>query len=119
MPFLFVSVPSTQSYGGASGICQMAMKDAAEDEDPVLWFALGFGAALFTPTTAPIIPLIAYTVKPHPSYARLIGKSPTFVRIYSECYSRYRRKLRLTSSTAGCILGYTSLSCLAVFTIKY
>lgn len=75
-----------------------AQQDAASDVNPMLWFGSGFlcgvfavgGAVLYKPTIDPV---------------RLMGKSPSYVVVYTDTYNATARNKQLLSSSLGCLVG--------------
>ena len=75
-----------------------AQMDAAADINGFLWIGCGF---LF-----PILAVgAAYLIEPSPRAARLLGKSPEFVAVYTDAYRQKAKGIRVTNSVIGCIGG--------------
>ena len=48
---------------------------------------------------------LAYAVEPSPPAARLLGKSPEYVAIYTNAYREKAKKLQTNSALVGCVIG--------------
>jgi len=79
-------------------ICQRAKLDAQMDVNKMLWFGAGF---IFN-----ILGLgAAYIIEPSPPPIRLLGKSPEYVAVYTDCYKNEAKRVQANKALVGCILG--------------
>ncbi|MCG9134114.1 hypothetical protein J5I95_20835 [Candidatus Poribacteria bacterium] len=77
-----------------------AKADAKSDLDNtqrVMWCLAGVGCSVFTVGTAALM-------DPNPPTRRLLGKSPEYVAIYTDTYTKEMRTSRLSLAGAGCLV---------------
>jgi len=75
--------------------CQKAHIDAKQDFN--MWTWLGAGCVLNILGVG-----LAYALKPTPSPSNLIGKPPSYIASYTDCYVRESKKLRAAKAWIGC-----------------
>ena len=75
-----------------------AQMDAAADINGFLWMGCGFLFGIFAVGAA-------YIIGSSPRAARLLGKSPEFVAVYTNAYRRKATGIRVTNSVIGCVGG--------------
>lgn len=80
-------------------------KAAAQLEDSSLWFWAGcaLGATGM---------VIAYIIEPKPSAVSLLGKSPEYVAVYSDVYTKEVKNANTKAATRGCIASGVSVALL-------
>ncbi len=82
----------------AGDACLQAQMDAERDVTGPLWFGagclfgiLGVGAA--------------YLIEPSPSAMSLLGKSPEYVAVYTNCYKNKGSSIQTKNAWTGCLIG--------------
>ena len=110
MPF----VTFAQQNSMEAQIMADAASDANKDVNKPLWFGTGclLSGLLFLPMPGwyscflpPIGLTGTYFYRPDPPLARLIGKSPEYVTIYTSTYKSKRGGIQARWASAGCISG--------------
>jgi len=76
--------------------CLQAQIDAKRNVSEGTWFAAGFLFGIFGVGAA-------YISTPHPPPERLLGKSPDYIILYTNCYQRHARDKQVNNAVAGCI----------------
>jgi len=76
--------------------CRQAQIDAKRDVQEGTWFAAGFLFGIFGVGAA-------YITTPNPPPERLLGKSPDYITLYTNCYQRYAKDEQVSNAAAGCI----------------
>lgn len=71
---------------------------AANMESTGIWFAAGCLLGL-------VGLLISYLVEPKPSAIALVGKSPEYVAVYSDVYSKEVKAKNTKAAMTGCLIG--------------
>lgn len=75
-----------------------AEQDAKADVNQGMWGAVGLLCGCFT------VP-IAYFFQPPPPAARFVGKSPEYIRIYTQTYKAKVRNRQAGPAILGCLAG--------------
>jgi hypothetical protein len=92
-------LPDIAMAQSASGTTENACLDgqtSAKDSVSGMWFfagCLGFWGCLF-----------AYIYAPSPSAASLLGKSPEYVAVYTDCFKEKAKSLQLKNAVMGCLV---------------
>ena len=82
------------------GVIEAAKADAKSDLDNtqrILWFLGGVGCGVCTVGAAAVS-------NPNPPMHRLLGKSPEYVAIYANTYTKQMRTSRFGLASAGCLV---------------
>lgn len=84
-----------------------AESDAAAAADPLLWMVGTFVGTSLVGCLFCGLPAIgiAYIHQPSPPVARLMGKSPEYVMIYTQTYKEKIRSHQVMDATIGCVGG--------------
>lgn len=90
----------------ASTACVDAEQQAQSDITSSTWFIIGCLAGL-------VGYLIALS-EPYPPATKLLGKSPEYVAMYTDCYRRKGKEIKSKNALYGMLTGY---GCLAAFYI--
>ena len=103
----FVAVPGCATLGFIGGVLAADSSNKSLEE-AVPYFLCGS-------TVGCLVPFISiYAYKSGPPPERLIGKSPEYVKFYTETYKSKVRQLRIVSAGAGgafgCLLGFAITS---------
>ena len=72
-------------------------KSDLDDTQRILWFLGGVGCGICTVGAAAVM-------NPNPPIHRLLGKSPEYVAIYANTYTKQMRTSRLRLASAGCLV---------------
>ena len=80
--------------------CTQAKIDAQYDVNSCLWF--GLGCLLPFPLGWPLLPVL---IVPKPPATRFIGMPPDYIAQYKQCYKEATKKVQLSKSMIGCIVG--------------
>ncbi len=82
----------------AENTCAQAQLDAQTDVNSNLWFGagclfglIGWGAA--------------YVIEANPPATRMLGKSPEYVALYSDCYRAEAKTIQTKKALNGCLIG--------------
>jgi hypothetical protein len=90
--------------------CSDAQRDAKQDVSGGTYFLFGL-----------LAPVITYIVvsssRATPPASRLIGKSPEYVAVYSDCYSEAAEKTKKNATLAGCLVGLAAWTALIVIIV--
>ena len=99
------TVAGVQTY--ASQAIIDAEHDAAVAADPLLWMVGTFIGTSLVGCLFCGLPAIgvAYIHQPSPPVARLIGKSPEYVMLYTQTYKERIRSYQVQDATIGCVGG--------------
>ena len=84
-----------------------AERDAKANVNQTAWGVVGF--LCFWPTV-----IVAFTMQPPPPASRFVGKSPEYIRIYTQTYKAKVRNLQTGPATLGCLAGSLALSLVSV-----
>ena len=76
--------------------CLQAAIDAKRDINAPLWFGAGCLFGVFGVGAS-------YVVEPSPSAVRLMGKSPEYAAMYTDCYKMDGKKIQQQRSLYGCL----------------
>jgi len=82
----------------AGDACPQAQIDAERNVNGILWFGAG---CLFTLLGVGA----AYLIEPSPSAIGLLGKSPEYVAVYTDCYKDQGRSIQTKNAWLGCLVG--------------
>ena len=106
-PFLSIAAQTTKEIENKATpetdyakLIKTAKADAKSDLDDTqraIWFLAGVGCGVFTVG-------IAALMNPSPPIHRLLGKSPEYVAIYADTYTKQMRTSRLTLASGGCLI---------------
>ena len=103
----FVVVPSCITLGFIGGVLAADSSNKSL-EDAVPYFLCGSTVGCLLP----FISIYSYNSGPPPE--RLIGKSPEYLKVYTDTYKSKARQLRIVSAGAGgafgCLLGFALTS---------
>ncbi len=100
---LFISTPFLSIAAQISSHAELiktAKTDAKSDLDDtqrMIWFLTGVGCGVFTVGTAAFM-------NSNPPIHRLLGKSPEYVVIYADTYTKQMRASRLKLASGGCLV---------------
>ncbi|MYH80514.1 hypothetical protein F4141_07390 [Candidatus Poribacteria bacterium] len=110
MPFLSIAAQITKKIENKATteidyaeLIKTAKADAKSDLDSTqraIWFLAGVGCGVLTVGTAALM-------NPNPPIHRLLGKSPEYVAIYADTYTKQTRTTRLGLASAGCLVNIT------------
>ena len=75
-----------------------ARRDAKLNVSPTAWGAAGFLCGCFAPA-------YAFLSMPEVPVAILLGKTPTYVNIYTRVYQENVKRQRIQASVIGCAIG--------------
>ena len=79
----------------STNACMQAEQDATMDTNGTLWFAAGcLGGVIGL--------LAAYAIQPNPPASKLVGKSPTYVATYTDCYRAKAKNIQTHKALLGC-----------------
>ncbi len=78
--------------------CMQAQAAADRDINTTLWFGAGCLFGIFGLGAA-------YVVEPSPSATSLLGKSPEYVAVYTDCYRDGAQKIQQSKAMTGCLVG--------------
>ncbi len=108
MPFLSIAASITKEIENkattetdSAALIKTAKADANSDLDNtqrVIWCLAGVGCGVFTVGTAALM-------DPNPPPRRLLGKSPEYVAIYTDTYTKEMRSSRVELASVGCLVG--------------
>ena len=94
----------------AQDACIAANQQAARDVDKTTWTILG--------CLSPVIAyLVAVSVKPAPPATALLGKSPEYVAMYTDCYSREAQGRKVSGVKTGCYINVAFIAAYVVLVI--
>ncbi|MBA7604968.1 hypothetical protein ES703_12096 [subsurface metagenome] len=103
-----IAVPIIILAEDAGDACLQAQMDAERNVSGPLWFGagclfgiLGVGAA--------------YLIEPSPSAVGMLGKSPEYVAVYTDCYKDKGSSIQTKNAWTGCLIGSTAE--VAIYTI--
>ncbi len=96
--FAVVASPVMVQAQSAQRACMQAEMDAEADVNKVLWIAAGFFLGLLGVGAA-------YVLEPDPPASNLLGKSPEYVAVYTDCYKRKGKSVQVKNAVIGCVLG--------------
>ena len=118
MPFVTLA---QQNSVEAQAIVDAATADANKDVNKPLWFGTGclLSGLLFVPgwygcLLPPVGLTGTYLYQPDPPLARLMGKSPEYVDVYTSTYKSKRGNIQAQWATAGCLSGGVAVGALIV-----
>ena len=98
----FLSVAQQKNPAAARAATEGEI-NAARETNRFTWFALGFIGGPIT--------VIAYaTQKPPPPAELLTGKSPAYVKAFTEAYETKAKSLRFRYATMGCFTGIAAVT---------
>ena len=78
--------------------CKQGEFDAHRDVNGTLWLAIGFFGGIFGIAAA-------YLIEPSPPASRLIGKSPEYIQVYTDCYKRKGKSVQGKKAITGFVVG--------------
>ncbi len=79
----------------STNACMQAEQDATMDTNGTLWFAAGcLGGVIGL--------LAAYAIQPNPPASKLVGKSPSYVATYTDCYRAKAKNIQTHKALTGC-----------------
>ncbi len=79
----------------STNACMQAEQDATMDTNGTLWFAAGcLGGVIGL--------LAAYAIQPNPPASKLVGKSPSYVATYTDCYRAKAKSIQTHKALTGC-----------------
>ena len=99
-----LAVPVMATAADAGNACAIAQSAAKQDANGTLWFFLG--------CLGPIPVILGYALEPSPSATALLGKSPEYVAVYTDCYKKEVKKTRGQNSLFGCLVTGGVYGCL-------
>lgn len=118
MPFITLA---QQNSVEAQAIVDAATVDANKDVNKPLWLGTGclLSGLLFLPgwygcLLPPVGLAGTYFYRPAPPLARLMGKSPEYVDVYTSTYKSKRGTIQAQWAAAGCLGGGVAVGALAV-----
>ncbi|GBD94631.1 hypothetical protein BMS3Abin05_02242 [bacterium BMS3Abin05] len=79
----------------STNACMQAEQDAAMNTNGTLWFAAGCLGGI-------VGLLVAYAIQPNPPASKLVGKSPTYVATYTDCYRSKAKNIQTHKALLGC-----------------
>ena len=79
-------------------VCQQARQDAQAEVNRALWGSAGFFFGLLGIGAA-------YVLEPDPPAAKLVGKDPSYVMVYTDCFKKAGRDLQVRAAVEGCVVG--------------
>ncbi|MFQ6032190.1 MAG: hypothetical protein ACE5K2_04635 [Candidatus Zixiibacteriota bacterium] len=94
-----------QEVSGADA-CAEGERDAEADVSKTVFFIVGCVGSV-----AGL--LVAYIYQPSPPAAKLLGKSPEYVAMYTDCYKRKAKNIQIKTTLIGC--GVSGLVCVAYY----
>lgn len=80
-----------------STACADAQRQAQADISGSTWFILG---CLFG-----VIPYIISLQEPNPPATQLLGKSPEYIAMYTDCYRKEGKHIKSKNALTGCLIG--------------
>lgn len=93
----FVAIAQQQEVAEVVQAKIDAEQDVSANVNSVLWFGSGFLCGVFAVGGA-----VLY--KPSINPARLIGKSPGYITVYTDTYNATARNKQLLSASMGCLV---------------
>ena len=78
--------------------CADAELQADSDTNGTVWMVGGCLATVLTLIAAQVL-------EPEPPAAALLGQSPEYVAVYTDCYKRAAKKKRTNKALTGCLIG--------------
>ena len=78
--------------------CLDAERQAESDVDSTTWFAIGCLLGL-------VGWLIGMVSETSPPAAQLMGKSPEYVAVYTDCYKKKAKSIKTSKALIGCLVG--------------
>ena len=100
-----LAVPIATTASDAGNACAQAQMAAKQDANGTLWFFLGCLGTV-------IAVALGYTLEPSPSATTLLGKSPEYVAVYTDCYKKEVKKTRGQNALFGCLVTGGVYGCL-------
>lgn len=82
--------------------------DAAADVNGCLWLGGGFLCNMLAVG-------VAFLIEPNPPAARLLGKSPEYVAVYTNAYRQKAKTIQVANSVIGCL---ASAALFAIFILS-
>jgi len=82
----------------AGDACLQAQLDAQSKVNGTIWLGAGCLFGLLGVGAA-------YLITPTPSAVALLGKSPDYVAVYTDCYADEGRSIQTKNAWLGCLLG--------------
>ena len=82
--------------------CLDAERQAQSDISGGTWFAIGC-----------CVGLIGYVIalqEPNPPATQLVGKSPEYVAMFTDCYRKKGKDIKSKNALTGCLVGYGALA---------
>ena len=98
MPFVTLAQQNSEWADAVAA----AEQDAKANVNQGVWGAVGFLCSF--PTV-----IVAFTMQPPPPAARFVGKSPEYIRIYTQTYKAKVRNRQAGPATLGCLAGLSAL----------
>lgn len=86
------------AQGVQTDACMAAQAAADRDINTTLWFGAGCLFGIFGLGAA-------YVIEPSPSATSLLGKSPEYVAVYTDCYRDGAQKIQKSKAMTGCLVG--------------
>ncbi len=93
---VLISCPAAlgqQAMGGDA--CTEAEIDAERDANKTIWFIAGCCGGI-------VGLIISYAIEPSPPATKLLGKSPEYVAVYTDCYKRKAKNIQTKMALTGC-----------------
>lgn len=85
--------------------CEEGQVQAVQNENPLLWAGASFGAGcLLWPIGGPAVVGVAYLTEPDPPYYAYEKVPKEDWEEFTRCYKNRAKRIRLKSSTLGCLL---------------
>lgn len=100
MALMLISQPTilmAQNSTSASA-CVQAQQDVEMEVNKTLWLVIGFFGGILGIAAA-------YLIEPSPPASKLLGKSPEYVAVYTDCYRSAGKKLQANAAIKGCVIG--------------
>ena len=88
-----------------------AEKEAEKDVNKACWFGVGFGFNIIGPVAAMAMP-------PSPDPVQFAGKSPEYIRMYTDAYKSRAKEIQTTYSFMGCATAVAVSACVTIYLIN-
>ena len=98
MPFVALAQQNSELADAVAA----AEQDAKADVKQGTWGVVGFLCGSVTLA-------VALTMQPPPPASRFVGKSPEYIRVYTQTYKSKVRNRQAGPATLGCLAGWVAL----------
>jgi len=101
-----IAVPVIILAEDAGSACMLAQSAAKQDANGTLWFLLGLGGGCIgSPLLGLLTLILGYSLNAPPPATALLGKSPEYVAVYTDCYAKEVKSTRGNNALYGCLTG--------------